>query len=442
MKNIFKKLKLFVHYISKTNLLFFYITIFLIRLPPVYLLPTQNALFTSHSIARYLILFIFILQAITLNNKSLKKYIPKSAGLLILFYFFTQSISVIHTRYIEDYWLDYKNVIFSIMVFYIAVTRLKKQNIIMIIWIFIITGVINLMFEFVTYFKPEFVYAYLQPLFYNKYWESLNFQIQRQRYFPEIFDEILIPFLFYTAYIQRNTTKKIMSISLVLGIAVFSLISNWRIRLVMLIFSLLISFRIYITLSKKFVLSLMGLLPIFLILGYIVSVNFVGFNALDRLISPSKTDIGNILTRFTYFNEALDISLSSPVVGIGLGQYEDYSSAISSIPFNNSDYNVSISSLQEAYYPHNIFFNTLATSGTLGLISLIFLIFFFIKSDLNDFKKRSPMYKSFLIAFWTLFFLANTTPTNYFSYLIAFWLLRGIIQRVKFIEYNENIADK
>lgn len=278
-------------------------------------------------------------------------------------------------------------------------------------------------------FSPEVIYTYLQPFFYDKYLESLNYQFQRQRYFPEIFDEILIPLLFYILYSQKSRIKRVILIFSISGIASFSLLSNWRIRLIIFILSFFISLKVYAGISKNLTKVIFISVILFMTFSYIISVQVIGFNALDRLLLQKKEDITNITGRFKNFNTATSLALSFPIFGVGLGQYEEYIPEISKLPFLNT-FRTSIRNLEIAYYPHSIFFSTLATSGFLGLFSFTLLILYFLKRDLSNLKRSSLLYKSFLIVFWTMFIYSNSTPTNYFSYQAMFWFFRAIIEKL------------
>lgn len=422
------------------NIILFYTTLLLVRLPPIYLTPIRSAFLTSHSIARYLIVASTILSAGIIASSVNKKTIPGPQAIFVLLYFFSQSLTITKAFYIDDFWLEYKNIIFSMLIFFITYSITEKRDFTIIIYIFLFTGMVNLIFEYFSYINPESIESHLKPIFYDNYWESWKYQLGRRRFFPEIFDEILIPFLFYSIYREKNVLSKTSSIIYILAISIFSLLSNWRIRLVMMIFSLFASLVTYFKKSVRLSMAILELFIFLFTISYVTSTLIIGTNSLHRLVSPSKEDILNITQRIKFFSESAYVSSVSPVFGIGLGQYEEYVPIISRIPFLFTS-NISIRNIQVAYYPHNVFFNTLATSGIFGLVAFTVLILYFLKSDLTCFWKKTFLEKSYIIAFWTMFFLSNTTPTNFFSYLMIFWLVRAIIEKLKTEEKHENSSN-
>lgn len=414
--------------IPKIKSFLLYISLFFVRLPPFYLLPTTNSLFTSHSIARYLIIFIFFLVLLELYWKKTKLLIPKKLTFLLLFYLISQSLSITKVININDFLLDYKNVVFGLLTFIIVVATVSSSNVRRIIIILLITGSFNILFNIIIYFFPNMVFTFLQPFFYDKYWDSFIFQFQRQRFFSDMFDEILIPLLFFIIYIRKRIIVRLTSVLFLALISMLSLLSNWRIKMLILIFGLFFSSKLFIKKSKTVLIAIYMSVFLFLSVGYIFSISIIGFNTLDRFLFKEREDVESITSRFKYWELATSLASYFPITGIGLGNYLEYVPEASKLPFLNP-LSRNVENIEVAFHPHNIFFNTLATSGFLGLLSFSLLIFYFLKTDLYYVKKASLLYKSFLIVFWSLFLYGNfVVPTN-FSFQFMFWFIRGIIQQ-------------
>jgi len=169
------------------------------------------------------------------------------------------------------------------------------------------------------------------------------------------------------------------------------------------------------------------LLIVFLFFGFQLSIRYIGYNSLDRLISPDVADYTSLDTRQYFGAKSIEMFLSSPITGVGLGNYYDNlpsSDKISQSIFQWQN-NLKIISFN---HPHNIFFATIAETGIMGLVTFVSLIIYFFISDCYMIKSQvSKLYKSFILSFWCLFIYSLLNPSNTFSYLTQFWFLRGII---------------
>jgi len=306
------------------------------------------------------------------------------------------------------------------MLFFMMIILMPiKRNINKIISMILLAGGINIAIEFAIYFFPSLVFTYLQPLIYDKVWQSFIAQYNRQRYFSNFLMEIFIPFILYRLINSYNIRSKFLYSGYLGAVSFFAYASNWRTKLLVLFFSFFSSSYIFIKKKSIIFIFILGLLVI-LKLSDVVSINTVGFNTLDRIInfdtfrSESKDAV---LSRFAYWKEAYEISLSSPFLGIGLGNYFDHSQIMktSSIFIDN---------------PHNYFMSVLVDTGFIGLLFFCLLILYFIYFDIQSLRLNQPLQQVFIIAFWSLFVFSLLNPQDFFYYYFLFWLFRGVIYKL------------
>lgn len=422
MRNLLRK-------IPSINFALLCLILFFMRLPPVYLLPIGGSFFTSHSIARYLSLFILISSVLILFIKNKTLEIDKKLIILILFYFLTQSFSVVRSVNIPEYLLVYKNIIFGIVIFFVSLLVVNAKNAKTLISLLLITGVVNLFLETLIYFSPNFIYDYLQPFFDQKYWTYFAYQFQRGRFFGDILDEILVPLIFYFFTLQKKTVNKVLLLLYLSAISFFALLSNWRFKIVILVFSFSASLFFYFRKFKRYFIPSLFITAIFLFVAYNVSLKIVGFNTLDRLLLTNKKDIKSFTSRFAYWDESVKMALYSPLLGVGLGNYYDYlpeEVKLTDIQFMQ----IYSNTFYIKYDPHNIFFSVLANTGFLGLASYVLIICYFIQCDISSVRKSNPLLTSIVIVFWSLFAFAVLNPAMEFSYQFMFWFLRGTIYKM------------
>lgn len=399
--------------------------IVIIRLFPFYFAFINSGVLITYNIGRFIILLLFIYLTIKRKLFSLKK------GLLIILflYFFSSSVSIITTENLSSFFTIYKDLISAFLLFFVTFSIVNKNNIYFFIKVLVTTFIINLTFETFVYFFHSMARAYIFPFLYDKYIKSFEFQADRGRFFGDSFDEVLIPFVFIFIIQNKQLIKKAISI-LYLFVMVFIItISSWRTKALIFISAMTISILIYLPKIKQYI----AIFVIFILLSIFVtnrlSLTITGFNIYDRLLLE---DSGNstIVSRLYYWKEAVEIGLSSPITGVGLGNFYDYLSNKSKAGRLRA---VSIKNIKPLVIddPHNVFFSTFANTGFLGLISFTILILYFLITDLQTLSKQNLYLKGTLIAFWSLFIFSLLNPAMYYSYLLLFWFLRGMIEKLK-----------
>ncbi|PJA53576.1 hypothetical protein CO007_00065 [Candidatus Roizmanbacteria bacterium CG_4_8_14_3_um_filter_36_10] len=404
----------------------FLIALFLFRIPSFYLAPTSTSSFlTSQALARILFIgiFLYLLARNYFQNKQIffkkgKKFLIN----IIIAQFIIQSMTIFIAVNFYSFWTRYKDIILgiaSLFIFYFYQHKTKK-----IIKVILFGTFVNVAYQSLIFFAPSFYTAYLGPLIYKNQSELVLLNLARSRIYIDAYDEIFIPFILLISFSQK-LSKKILSYLFFLIICFFSFISNWRTRIVMLIFSSMSSFYIYRRYIKsKIVLFLASLLIISFLIN-IISVNILGHSFVDRFISNGELDVTSIESRFNQINNGIDIG-SVTILGVGLGNYYD------NLPNHQKNF-TSINQLasQQAKiateYIHNNLSLVIAESGYFSFLLFIIILFLFIRSDILILKHGYLYNKGLVIAFWTLFIYGFFNPPIPGSYQVLFWGIRGLL---------------
>lgn len=272
------------------------------------------------------------------------------------------------------------------------------------------------------------MYRFLNHFIYYKYWEVLNANLQRGRYFIEILDFSLIPFTIYYFFVYQKKMKNILLGILLIGTTIiFSLLSNFRTHILMLLTSF---FGVLIFIFNKNLKRLLFIFVVFLFLVLLLSIARNVFYlklTIDRF-SFSEENMGSIMGRFDMWNYAKEMFLGSPIFGIGLGNYYDYLSSFKKAIFSITDWQIVLNKVTLSH-PHSIFLGTLAETGILGFFSLFLLLAYFLKVDIIFFKSKNKNFLTvvFMMSFWSLFSYAIFNPTTSLHFLSLFFIFRAII---------------
>lgn len=420
-------LKKIIKIIQKTEFSLFLTAIFLLRIPPFFLVPfTSNPLLSSHSLGRYLIIWLFFSDLLLIFFNYKKLGIPRGALILVLFYFATQSLSVLEAINILAFMLQYKNLVFGLLIFItalLAIDNEKRLN--LTVQVIISSIVANLIFQTIIYFQPMLLVRVLQQFLYESYWEVLRLNLERERFFVDIYDAALLPLIFMLALKVRRLKDKLLHGLLMAVVTFFALVSNFRTQLLMALFSLLISFALLLHRNVKKIAYVFIFLLVFYI-GFKVSLRIVGYNAFDRLLLQETEDVRTITGRFEHWQESIEMANGSPLLGVGLGNYYDNLSTKTVFTTSILNWKNTLGRIT-ATHPHSIFFGTLAETGYLGLLSYLALLLYFFITDLKylQLKKQAPL--PFIISFWSLSIYAAFNPPVTLPYFLLFWLLRVFI---------------
>lgn len=401
----------------------FLFSLILIKLPPFYFTPLQTPFLVSHTAAKVLIFLIFLFINIFNTSKLRVIFFNKTIILTLLtFYFISQSVSVIKAQDILSFLKSYQNIISNFTIFWLSYYFIKSLSgrILKLNKTIISLAIFLIIMEFIFYlFKWSFI-DLSKNLIQKEVISSYINDLERGRSSIGLNLEIFFPFLIQYSY-------------LLAGLSFLSVISNFRTRLVSLIFSSFMSLLLFWSNNKKVLIFKIILAGGGVIAAIFISTYLFNFNIYDRLLLKDKMeDVGTINFRVASADRSLKLLQSSPLIGIGLGNYLFTDKDISKYTsFGNPDdkYNLIYTELVR-YSPHNIFLHTMAETGIFGLVSLSLLIFYFVKNDwmiLNQSKKNkfNEFSKACIIGSWTIFVFMLFNPSHTIFVTGWFWALRG-----------------
>lgn len=406
----------------------FFISLFLIQLPPFYFL---SSILNIHTLSKIIILILFF-SIVLLKNKRLIDNFSRHKEFFFLFliFFISQSLSVFNAVNLSGFFERFEDFLFtSLLVFLFFIFLRNKKDIKKIIYILIFGFIVNFIFQLIIFFFPNFFSSIGRLFIHPGYIDLIEFNIERSRVYFESYDEILLPLFFY--FLTHKNRKQLIFITYIFAIIFLSLISNSRTKFLMLLFGLISSFILYIKDVKKYM-SLIIL--IFLIFSYSIvqyQITYLGTDIFKRIstIEPKTEEYGTIVSRIDKWKIAVKIGSTFPVFGAGLGNYPEYLSAVEKKSY-------AISKLAKMEFelatkdPHNIFFSTFAETGLFGLGSLILLLIYFIKRDIYMLKKglNSSIAKPLILSFWILFIYALFNPSVTFKFQSLFWLITMVVE--------------
>lgn len=349
-------------------------------------------------------------------------------GLLfvVILYLISQSLSILSVLDVSAFLSVYKNILLGMITFYVVLSLdWREKNVKSLLIVFVVSSVVNIFYQCVVYFQIPYLYSMFSSVIYDKYFSFVEVQAQRPRFFIELCNEMTPPLMIYS-FDKYTSHKKLSSVLLfvfLLSSLYFSLVSNFRIILVVFLFCSLLSLWL---LMKKNIKRFFSVVVVLLMVVFILqNISIISQNttSLNRLSFGENEDIDTITGRFKMWTQALEMGLSSPLVGVGLGNFYDY---VSKPHITSSTYQ----SLMKVtlIHPHNIFVSAFSSTGVIGLFSTVLLFGYFLREDIYAFFKEKIGLKHYLvISFWGLFISAQTGPRETVQFLVFFWILRGMI---------------
>lgn len=398
----------------------YYLSIFFILLPSISGGPFFS---TIHSIGGYISAFLItaVIYKLYRNNASLK--IDNKILILFLTFFASQSMSVFSAENISSFISTYKEIVFSGFFFILSIYFINdSKSIKNVILVLFAVAAINIFFQIFILLFPNYFVSFGQTFINPSYLSSVSFNLVRGRVSIAAYDEIMIPIILY--YWIRSKNRKIL-LPLGILISIFSFLSEFRTKIIMLGFALAGSILIFKNNIKKYFIFLL-IVPIVFYLLYSIQ----GYTVLDRFLLQNQTDISTVTSRIQRWEMAFEMGLSSPLIGVGLGNYYDYlplqyQKSYSGYSFIREEYNAA------ATDTHDIFFQTFAETGILGLGTFVALLLYFVKKDFRLLRhNNAELSKALVISFWTLFIYSLFNPSlTTITYPSLFWLLRVIIEK-------------
>lgn len=423
-------------YSTRLANILFLVSILLLRLPPLILL-FNNPLASSHSVARYLLVLQFLLILYLIYKHGVDFHLRNNLVYIILFYFITQTVSIIEATNIEAFLLSYKDIVFGIFVYLIgSFLIVSGRNINKIVCALLIGVGLNILYQTIIYFSPDLFKFILVPLIYPKYLQIFDVNLPRQKYFVDIFDVSLMPIIFYFLITHKRIGSKAISVLSFASVAFFVFVSNFRVHLLMMIIS--IGGIVYVAFDefKKRISLLISLLVVLCTVG-LIFFNLNTSTSVGRLFSPTDFDYSSIESRFALWEYSIDMGLSHPLFGVGLGNFYDSILQKRTVSTSLLDPKNKLEAATLSH-PHNLFFQAFAETGIFGLLGIALLVYTFLCFDFKVVTNGNKLSKLLVTSFWSLFIFGLLAPPNTPQYLSVFWLLRILIEKSYYLKSSIN----
>lgn len=351
---------------------------------------------------------------------------PSKTNILILLYFVGQSLSIIHASNIQAFFTMYKDLIFGIVIYFLGINLLDtKSKVNIAIQLLVVTVGINLLYQLFLYFQPDLFGSIIKPFLYEKYLTVLEVNEAREKYFIEILDLTLMPILIYLLC-SKNVLQKAIILILLLISTILAFLSNFRTHLLLVMGSFLLTIPLVIKSQIFRILSIIFAF-IFVFAIYSTLYNRISYTTLDRFLLINTEEVSTLTSRLTMWKEAYKMGLSSPITGIGLGNFYDMYPYKSPIRASIFDYKNELEKITTTD-PHNIIFATFAQTGTFGTLTFLTMIAFFLYKDYKRFRNPEDNRPKFtILSFWLIFAHSLLNPGNTFIYYSLFWFLRALI---------------
>lgn len=410
------------------DLTLFLLAMFLIKIPPFYISPFTTKFLTSHVVAKLILggLFIFFI----FDSKIRTKLNSKLLFFPFLF-FLSQTLSVIKANDILLFLKDYQNVVFAFFIFLMGYIFVRGKDNLSIIYNFILTTGLSVIIIDFTYllFSAQFI-SFIKVFVQQEMLPVYILNLERERFNLYLNTELFLPF-FINVFLLKKHNKSLTLIAIFL-IIFLTFVSNFRHRLLFLVMSL-ISYGILIIREKRVnARKVISILLIIFVIGtassLLVTKVFFQHDIINRLLLQNEfEDIFTINSRVDHLKQSASLMTSSPIFGIGLGNYQLYNNKNST--FSIIDPIAKQFRTESSNDPHSIISKTMGETGLLGLVTLAFMILNFMIRDIYYFReKKLSTITPFIIAFWGFFILSLITPSITIFRGGWMWFLRGILE--------------
>lgn len=413
------------------GLMLFLLAMFLIKLPSFYLSSATSKFLTSHVVAKIIIGIIFLYFLIDIK---IRKKLNHKSIILPFIFLISQTLSILRAVDTVLFLKDYQNLIFFLLIIILGfIYGQRKKNASIIYKFILITGVFVVFLDFIYFlFSHQFIY-FISIFIQKEMLPAYILNLERGRYNLYLNTELFLPFFITIFLISNNKLNKIYSLVAVSFITFSTIISNFRHRLLFLIF-VLISFGYNFfqkrkkTYIKKYVTIFFAVFLLVTFSSLFIARTFFQKDIVNRLLFQNEfEDVSTINTRLNNFKNSMKLLSSSPVFGVGLGNYQLYQG-------NNKEFSV-IDSMQRDFMvesrsdPHSIISKTAGESGIIGLLALGLMIIYFFRRDFL-FIKEDGSYEVFayIISFWGLFILSLITPSITIFRGGWMWFMRGLLE--------------
>lgn len=431
-------------FIHKNFLAIFFFFLFLIKLAPFYYVPIESKFFTSHTLAKSGIVGLLGILLI-FDFKKILGTINKNRVLfsLLALFFLGQSLPVLDAEDVFLFWRGYHNIIASLIIFLITFYLLAKdkRNFQRLNKFILISGFVLVGIELIFVAFADRLIPILNVVLQQEVFDAYLTNIERGRYSMDMNVELFLPFFLYALLRFKNERRlrkaSIFFTIVLIGITFFS---NFRTRVVNLLFALFASLFIFFKKQRNFLnpkniksflpLGTLFVLPI--IVAIFLSSAIYSFNILDRFaLKDESEDVGTLTFRINAAKKSIELFKSSPLFGVGLGNYSNSSGERTQFEFHllNQRNRLTYQELG-SYSPHNVLFSILAEAGAFGITTFLALLAYFFFRDISYINKEHdisfPMV--YIVSFWTMFVFMLFNPSHSIFVVGWFWMLRGAIE--------------
>lgn len=411
----------------------FLISIFLIKLPPLYISVVTSRLSTTHILAKIVIVLIsFFILIVTHKKGRMLNY----RFISVLFFLAAQSLSVLAASDVVPFVKDYQNVIITTLIFFISYTygqsNIYVAKISMFIWV---VGIVVIGLDLGYFLFPDLAVDFLKQFAQKEILPVYLVNLDRGRYNLYLNTELFLPF-FIHHFLHGKDKNKYLSLIPISLICFLTFVSNFRHRLLLLLIALILYY-VYLTIGnriKKFRSTFITLIiALFFVsifsIGLLYSSRGGSINIIERTLLQEEADVDSLYTRVDNFYKSVQLMSSSPLLGVGLGNYQLYMSHQGK--YATADSMQSEFNFESENDPHSIVSKTIAESGLIGLLSLLVMTFLFLKKDIHTFIQGDcPSATPYIIAYWALFALSLITPSISIFRGGWTWVMRGIIEGI------------
>lgn len=419
--------------IGHISLILCLISLTLIKLFPLYLGSATTKLLSTHVLAKIVLVFPFMVASLgsLYRPQSFRKKLDGAFVFAFLLYVFAQTTSVIPAIDMEAYMRQLQNVFFHYVLFYVGyhIFSEKKYKNIFFTYLFCV-GIACVIIDSLFLFFGTTLLGFIQNSIQTEMVALFVHNARMGRFNSYLVLDSFIPIFFFFYHESDKKKHHTALLIAVLGIVMlFSYLSLFRTRLIQGIFALLTSLFVYFKDKRCFI-----------VLVLLVPTMLMGIYAATKLVSPTSmtvierfllTDKGEDIDTIEYRYKSLQIAgellTSSPLVGIGLGNYKIYINKVAGFsiedPFKKVHYEETLNN------PHSVFIEIISETGILGILGYIALLCYFLYKDIPIIIKGTDKHiSSIMILAWTLFLYGIFNPFNTVYIAGWFWFMRGYIQ--------------
>ena len=431
-------------FIYKNFLAIFFFFLFLIKLAPFYYVPIESKFFASHTLAKTGIVGLLGILLI-FDFKKIIGVINKNKVLftLLALFFLGQSLPVLTAEDVFLFWKGYHNIIASLVIFLITFYLLvkDKRNFQRLNKFILISGFVLVGIELIFVAFADKLIPILNVVLQQEVFDAYLTNIERGRYSMDMNIELFLPFSLYLILKSKKWARfRKISLFFTLALIAITFFSNFRTRVVNLLFALFASLLIFFKKQENFLnpknikrlLPLGALLILPVVAAILLSSAVYSFNILDRFALKNESeDVGTLTFRINAGKKSIELFKSSPLFGVGLGNYGNYSEERTQFEFHllNQRNRLTYQELG-SYSPHNVLFSVLAESGVFGITTFLILLAYFFFRDISYINKEYgisfPMV--YIVSFWTMFVFMLFNPSHSIFVVGWFWLIRGVIE--------------